>query len=91
MSEVCEHLIRTLPEMPVDPDNPEDIDESAEDHAWEECGRFLERRPIPPRVNPYSEVDELDPISRAEQLGVLQRRDNVATVTPLNVQNLITR
>jgi hypothetical protein len=91
VSEVCTELIRTLPEMPVDPDNSEDIDESAEDHAWEECGRFLERRPIPPRVNPYSEVDELDPISRAEQLGILQRRDNVATVTPLNVQNLTTR
>jgi hypothetical protein len=89
ISDVCEHLIRTLPEMPVDPDNAENIDEAAEDHAWEECGRFLERRPIPPRVNPYSEVDELDPISRAEQLGVLQRRDSVATVTTLDVKNLV--
>jgi hypothetical protein len=39
--------------MPVDEDDPEDIDEDAEDHAWEECGRFLEHRPIPPRVRPY--------------------------------------
>jgi hypothetical protein len=85
----CENLIRTLPELPVDEDDAEAIDEDAEDHAWEECGRFLEHRPIPPRARPYSELDELDPISRAEQLGVLTRRDGLVTVTPLQVQNII--
>jgi hypothetical protein len=85
----CPELIRTLPEMPTDPDDPEAIDEDAEDHAWEECGRFLEHRPIPPRVKPYSELDELDPLSRAEQLGVLSRRDGAAVVTPLQITNII--
>lgn len=89
VTSACPELIRTLPEMPTDQDNPEEIDEEAEDHAWEECGRFLEHRPIPPRVRPYTELDELDPISRAEQLGVLQRRDSTATVTPLNISNLV--
>lgn len=85
----CENLIRTLPELPTDEEDPEDIDEEAEDHAWEECGRFLEHRPIPPRTKAYQELDELDPISRAEQLGILGRRDGAVTVTPLQVQNLI--
>jgi hypothetical protein len=83
ITDACEHLIRTLPELPTDQDDPEAIDEEAEDHAWEECGRFLEHRPIPPRVNstPYQELDELDPVfmSRAtEQIGVLQRREHAS-------------
>jgi hypothetical protein len=85
----CENLIRTLPELPTDQDDPEEIDEDAEDHAWEECGRFLEHRPIPPRVPQYSELDELDPLSRAEQMGVLARRDNASVITPLKVTNII--
>lgn len=91
ITQACPELIRSLPEMPVDPENDEDIDESAEDHAYESCSRFLERRPIPPRVRPYSELDELDPISRAEQLGVLARRESASVVTPLQVQNIIPR
>lgn len=91
ITEACPELIRTLPEMPVDPDDPEAIDEAAEDHAWEECGRFLEHRPIPPRAREFSELDELDPLSKAEQLGVLRRREALVTVTPLQVQNIIPR
>lgn len=88
ITEACPNLIRTLPEIPVDPDDPEEMDEEySEDHAYESCSRFLERRPIPPRVRPYSELDELDPISRAEQMGVLERREGVVTVTPINVTN----
>jgi hypothetical protein len=70
ITEACEHLIRTLPELPTDQDDPEEIDEEAEDHAWEECGRFLEHRPIPPRVRPYSELDELDPHRARYGFGV---------------------
>jgi hypothetical protein len=87
----CPELIRTLPEMAVDEDDPEAIDEGAEDHAWEECGRFLEHRPIPPRAREFSDLDELDPISRAEQIGVLRRREGSVTVTPLDIQNVIPR
>lgn len=89
ITSACPELIRTLPEMPTDPDDPEEIDEEAEDHAWEECGRFLEHRPIPPRINPYSELDEMDPISRAEQLGRAKRQDGNSLVTPLRSSNII--
>lgn len=89
ITHACPELIRSLPDMPVDPDNAEDIDELAEDHAYESCSRFLEHRPIPPRVREYSPLDELDPISRAEQLGVLARRDAKSIITPLQVQNII--
>lgn len=89
ITEACPNLIRTLPELPVDPDDPEEIDEEySEDHCYEGCSRFLEHRPIPPRVKPYSELDELDPISRAEQVGVLQRREGAVSVTPLDLSNL---
>lgn len=90
ITEACPNLIRTLPELPVDPDDPEIIDEEySEDHAYESCSRFLEKRPIPPRVRPYSELDELDPLSRAEQMGILKRREGSTTITQLDVQNLI--
>ena len=31
----CRNLIETIPTLPVDPDNPEDVDTDAEDHAYD--------------------------------------------------------
>jgi len=39
--------IRTIPTLPRDPRNPEDIDTKAEDHAWDEIGyRLTTVRPV---------------------------------------------
>ena len=39
--------IRTIPTLPRDPRNPEDIDTRAEDHAWDDIGyRLTTVRPI---------------------------------------------
>lgn len=67
ITEDCEDLIRTLPELPTDPDEPEFLDPDAEDHAYESVGRFFQMRPAPPRVTLPTDLDELDPLSRAEQ------------------------
>lgn len=61
----CPHLIRTLPEIPWDEDDPEVEDEESENHCYEGVGRFFEARPHHP-VLPTPDPDEhLDPISRA--------------------------
>jgi hypothetical protein len=73
ITENCTELIRTLPDLPTDLDDPEYIDEDAEDHAYEDCGRFFQTRPAPPRPEIPTEFDVLDPLSRAEQLGKARR------------------
>jgi len=31
----CKHWLRTIPKLPPDSLNPEDVDTDAEDHAWD--------------------------------------------------------
>lgn len=45
----CPNLIRTLPELPFDEDNPEDVDTEAEDHAYDDCRYFWSSRPVLPK------------------------------------------
>lgn len=92
ITEDCENLVRTLPDLPTDPDAPEYIDEDAEDHAYEDCGRFFQSRPAPPRVTIPTELDDLDPLSRAEQLWRAKRLGEVPTGIPhLDVRGLTNR
>lgn len=37
----CEHFIRTIPTLPKDVRNPDDVDTKAEDHVWDETRYFL--------------------------------------------------
>lgn len=39
----CKHAIRTIPALPVDPNNPEDIDTEAEDHGFDGVTYGLQR------------------------------------------------
>jgi hypothetical protein len=41
----CTNLIRTLPTLPKDPTNPEDVDTEAEDHAYDGLRYFLQHKP----------------------------------------------
>ncbi len=88
IAENCEHLIRTLPDLPTDEDDPEYIDDDAEDHAYEGCGRFFQMRPAPPRAILRSDLDELDPFSRAEHLAIAKRRGELPTVKTFDVRRL---
>lgn len=39
----CEHWLRTVPTIEPDPDNQDDIDSDAEDHAWDATRQGLVR------------------------------------------------
>ncbi len=58
----CQDLIRTVPEVPWDDDDPDVEDEDSENHAYEGVGRFFEARPHAPRtalIDPYANLDAL--------------------------------
>jgi hypothetical protein len=40
----CEHFLRTVPDVPADPDDLEDVDTESEDHAWDELRMSLVSR-----------------------------------------------
>lgn len=46
----CEHLIRTLPALPVDPDNLEDVDTDAEDHPFDGWSYMVKLNTAPPEA-----------------------------------------
>lgn len=42
----CTNLIRTLPMLPIDPNDPEDVDTRAEDHAYDALRYGVASRPV---------------------------------------------
>jgi len=46
----CVNLIRTLPLLPLDKNNPEDVDTTAEDHAYDALRYGVMSRPMHPSV-----------------------------------------
>ena len=50
----CKHWLRTVPSLPPDENNPEDVDTDMEDHAWEATRYGIMRR----RRNPDAPVKE---------------------------------
>jgi hypothetical protein len=61
----CPDLIRTVPEVPWDEQDPNVEDDDSENHAYEDTGRFFEARPHSPRADAVDPYQDLDPISRA--------------------------
>ena len=61
----CPHLIRTVPDIPWDPKDPEVEDETSENHAYEGVGRFFEARPFAARPTAPDPMSHLDALSRA--------------------------
>lgn len=59
----CRHVIRTLPALPVDMRNPEDVDTDAEDHAYDALRYGLMSRPDP---RTYDPVDTLTVMNRKD-------------------------
>ena len=53
----CKHFINQIPGLPCDPNQPDDIDHDADDHAAEEFRHFLMSRPAPPHM-PSERVPE---------------------------------
>jgi len=50
----CKNLIRTLPQLPLDKNNMEDVDTKAEDHAYDALRYGIMSRPISPSA--YSDM-----------------------------------
>ena len=47
----CRNLLRTLPLLPTDKHNPEDVDTHAEDHAYDALRYGVMSRPLHPNSN----------------------------------------
>jgi len=63
----CTNLIRTLPMLPVDKSNPEDVDTHAEDHAYDALRYGVMSRAIHPRsyeANRFIEEKKFKPSDR---------------------------
>lgn len=72
----CPNLIRTVPEVPWDEDDPEVEDDRSENHCYEDVGRFFEARPHAPALPPPDPYEHLDPVSRAHHKALDQRFGN---------------
>ena len=63
----CINLIRTLPMLPIDKNNPEDVDTDAEDHAYDALRYGVMSRSMHPHsyaANRYTEKETFKPADR---------------------------
>lgn len=72
----CPELIRTVPEVPWDEEDPDVEDDDSENHAYEDTGRFFEARPHAPALPPDDPYEHLDPVSRAHHKALDKRFGN---------------
>lgn len=88
----CPNLLRTLPQLPFDVEDPEDVDTDAEDHAYDECGLFWQARPELPRakaaVSPFVALDD---ISRRHQEVLAKKYAQRKAPGVLDVKGFILR
>lgn len=59
--DTCYHLHRTLPALPADPRNPEDVDTKAEDHLYDGLKYLLMARPMVRKLRTNRPKQEIDP------------------------------
>ncbi len=83
----CPNLIRTVPEIPWDEDDPQVEDDRSENHAYEDTGRFFEARPHAPIVERDDPYASLDPLSRAHHHQREQRHK--PSSGPFNARSLV--
>lgn len=69
--ERCEHLVRTLPALPVDRDDPEDVDTEAEDHPYDGL-RYALMANVPNPLRPMHQTHDENRHPGIDALG--QRR-----------------
>lgn len=92
ITSACPNLLRTLPQLPFDPDDKEDVDTDAEDHAYDEVGLFWQARPELPRPKPQAATfARLDPLSRQHQEAMAKRYDRKKQPGVLDVKGFILR
>lgn len=89
ITSACPNLLRTLPELPHDRDNPEDVDTDAEDHAYDSVGLFWQSRPELPKAKLLPSLDHLDELSRRHQELMQKRYDEKRKPGVLNVKGFV--
>ncbi len=63
----CRNFIRTLPSLTYSSVDPEDVDTSQEDHAYDECRYVLMAGPIASSVSPRPKAKPYSPLDEGEQ------------------------
>lgn len=84
----CPDLIRTVPEIPWDPDDPEVEHPDSENHCYEGVGRFFEARPHAPRKAQVDLYRHLDPISAAHHKARAES-ERSAAIQALNLTGMV--
>lgn len=69
----CKHIIRTLPMLLVDDDNPEDVDSDMEDHAFDQLRYAAMSRPMVPK---RKKDEPQSPIKRHKEKLAKQKMRN---------------
>jgi hypothetical protein len=67
----CRNLLRTLPLLPVDKNNPEDVDTNVEDHAYDALRYGAMSRPIHPKA--YNNNESFIQIQKEKQFKPADR------------------
>jgi hypothetical protein len=62
----CKEWIRTVPNLPYDPNKTEDVDSEAEDHEYDATRYFLMDHPVAGKKKPPREYKAYDPFSTDE-------------------------
>jgi hypothetical protein len=82
----CPNLIRTVPDVPWDDDDPEVEDDASENHCYEDMGRFFEARPHQPATKEPEAYPDLDPLSRQHALWRRQHEEPARAGARLNLK-----
>ena len=64
----CINLIRTLPLLPCDKNNPEDVDTHTEDHAYDALRYGCMSRPINPQGSGFSDFGQNKKYTPADRM-----------------------
>jgi hypothetical protein len=80
----CRDFIRTVPALQHDPDRPEDLDTSGEDHVADECRYACMSRPFHPIPPPVPKRDRL--VLVADKYGQVHYEDDAG---PVSVQDVV--
>jgi phage terminase large subunit len=84
ITENCTNLVRTLPALPYDKTNVEDVDTKADDHSYDSCRYLL--TPINPR--PKRRPEEYSPEVLAAMKDPLLQRLNLKRTEGMNSKDL---
>ena len=73
--DTCKDFIRTVPALVYSATNPEDVDTTQEDHAYDECRYVLMANPISPReTKPVPLRPQDDPLDLIKELEEAKRK-----------------